>query len=103
LALASKDRKFLALRALLEPRAPEFVEKVVQEALKGDVGVLRLCLDRLIPPVQACNETVNLPLGGTLTEKGNAVVEAAARGELSPDELSMLMQASSAQAHRQSR
>ena len=93
-----EDRR-VALRALLEPRAPQLVEKVVQKALKGDVGALRLCLDRLIPPVKARYETVSLPLGGTLADKGNAVLDAAARGELSPDELSMLMQAINAQAH----
>jgi Family of unknown function (DUF5681) len=93
-----EDRR-VALRALLEPHAPRLVEKAVQKALKGDIGALRLCLDRLIPPVKARNEPVSLPLGGTLAEKGNAVLDAAARGELSPDELSMLMQAISAQAH----
>jgi hypothetical protein len=80
------------------PGAPRLVEKAVQKALKGDTTALRICLDRLIPPVKARNETVRLLLSGTLADKGNAVLEAAARGELSPDELSMLMQAISAQA-----
>ena len=93
------EDKRVALRALLEPHAPRLVEKAVQKALKGDTTALRICLDRLIPPVKARYETVSLPLGGTLADKGNAVLDAAARGELSPDELSMLMQAISAQAH----
>lgn len=41
------------LRALLEPHASALIEKAVQMALGGDTTALRLCLDRIIPPMRA--------------------------------------------------
>ena len=94
------EDKRVALRALLEPHAPKLVAMAVKKAMKGDTTALRICLDRLIPPVKARNEVVKLPgAGGTLADQGKAVLDAAAQGELSPDEVSMLMQAISAQAN----
>jgi len=37
------------LRSLLDPHAPDLVEKVVEKALSGDMAAMRLCLDRCIP------------------------------------------------------
>lgn len=48
----TKDKR-RELRALLEPHAPALIEKAVQMALKGDTTALRLCLDRLLPPMRA--------------------------------------------------
>lgn len=48
----SKDKR-TELRALLEPHAPALVQKAVEQALDGDTAALKLCLDRLIPPVRS--------------------------------------------------
>lgn len=48
------------LRALLEPHAPALIEKAVELALAGDITALRLCLDRIIPPMRSIElDTVN--------------------------------------------
>ncbi len=39
------------LSKLLEPRAVELVEKMIELALDGDVQALRLCIERLIPKI----------------------------------------------------
>jgi hypothetical protein len=91
--------KRTALRSLLEPHAPALVDTVVRKALKGDMTAARICLDRLIPPVKARNEVAKFPgVGATLADQGKAILDAARRGDLSPDEVSMFMHAISAQA-----
>lgn len=93
------EDKRVALRTLLEPHAPKLVDMVVKKALAGDMTAARICIDRLIPPVRARSDVVTSPgAGKTLAEQGQAVLDAAARGELSPDEVSMLMQGIGAQA-----
>lgn len=87
------------LRALLEPHAPALVNKAVELALGGDASALRLCLDRLIPPIKAKDEAVSLDdLSDDLAKGGRTVLQAASTGRITPCESSMLMQGLSAQA-----
>jgi Family of unknown function (DUF5681) len=87
------------LRALLEPHAPALVNKAVELALRGDASALRLCLDRLIPPIKAKDEAVSLGnLSDDLAKGGRTVLQAASTGRITPCESSMLMQGLSAQA-----
>ncbi len=87
------------LRALLEPHAPALVNKAVELALGGDASALRLCLDRLIPPIKAKDEAVSLGnLSDDLAKGGRTVLQAASTGRITPCESSMLMQGLSAQA-----
>jgi len=55
----AKDKR-AALRTLLEPHAQELVTKAIELAKSGDTIGLRLCLERLIPPVKARDEPVAL-------------------------------------------
>ena len=55
-----QDRR-VALRELLVPHAKELVAKVVEMAKAGDAAALRICIDRLIPPVKARDDAVKLP------------------------------------------
>lgn len=94
----AKDKR-TALRALLEPHSGSLVQKTVELALEGDTTALRLCLERLIPPVKSKDEPVTLEdVGGTLTEQGQGVLRAMLAGAITPDEAGALMQAISAQA-----
>jgi hypothetical protein len=91
--------KRTALRALLEPHAEALVKKAVQLALNGDTTALRLCLDRLIPAIKARDEPVTLGnLKGSLTEQGQAIIEAMGKGMLSPGDAATMLQAVAAQA-----
>jgi hypothetical protein len=86
-----------ALRKLLEPHAPELVNKAVELAKDGDVAALRLVLDKLIPPAKS--EPVDVPqLAGSLADAGRAVLAAVGEGRLVPDEALALMQAVTAQS-----
>ena len=91
--------KRTALRALLEPHAEDLIGKVVEMALAGETTALRLCLDRLIPPVKATDEAVTLgSLEGSLSDQGRTILEAAAAGRITPDQASTLLQALAQQA-----
>jgi hypothetical protein len=87
------------LRKLLEPHAEKLVRKAVTLALKGDVGALRLCLERLIPAIKTRDAPVEIgPLFGSLAAQGRTVFAAVAEQRLSPDQAATLMQALAAQA-----
>jgi hypothetical protein len=92
------DRR-TALRALLEPHADKLVAKAVSLALEGDSSALRMCMDRLIHPMKAKDDKVELGvLKGTLAEQGRAVLNAAGLGEITPDQAATLIQAVATQA-----
>ena len=89
------------LRALLEPHAPELVQKAMDLALEGDTTALRLCLERLMPPIRGRDEPVRIEgLQGDsgLVEQGKVLIDALANGEVTPQEASTMMQAISTQS-----
>ncbi|MGH8606516.1 MAG: DUF5681 domain-containing protein [Gammaproteobacteria bacterium] len=53
--------KRTALRALFAPHAQELVTKAIELAKSGDTTALRLCWERLCPPLRAQDERVELP------------------------------------------
>lgn len=89
------------LRALLEPHAPELVKKAMDLALEGDVTALRLCLERLMPPIRGRDEVVKiqeLKGSSSLVEQGQALIDALAEGLATPREIATMMQTVAAQA-----
>jgi hypothetical protein len=93
--------KSAKLRALLEPHAPELVQKAMELALEGDTTALRLCLERLVPPLKGRDETIKVQgLQGcsSLVEQGQALIDAMAGGVATPREVATMMQAVAAQA-----
>ena len=74
------------LRASLAGDVPGILAGLVTAAKGGDVQAARLILERVLPPVKAVElaQTINLPTDGTLTAKGNAVLNAVAAGQLAP-------------------
>ena len=57
----AKDKR-TELRELLKPHAAKLVQKVVDLALAGDVSALRICIDRIIPPVRENRLSIALPV-----------------------------------------
>lgn len=94
----AKDKR-TELRQLLQPHANDLLQKAVSLALSGDPAALKMCLDRICPPIKATPEPVKagLPTTGTLAEQGAAVYQAVARGEITTDEGAALMQVLQAQ------
>lgn len=93
--------KAAELRELLKPKAPDIVKKVVQLALGGDSTALRLCLERIIPPIKSKDEPVNIPnLDGTkpLTEQAQVIITAIGSAEISPSEGSTILSAIASKA-----
>ena len=76
--------KRTALKDLLTPHAPDLVSKAVELAMQGDTTALRMCIDRLIPPLKAQANQTQLDASGSLSERGEAILKAITVGELDP-------------------
>lgn len=94
-----QDRR-VRLRQLVGAQAEALVNKAVDLALSGDTTALKLCLERICPPIKSRDEPVKLelPKEGTLTELGYAVIGAMAESQLTPAECSAVLQALAGQA-----
>ena len=65
---------------------------IVEQALAGDMTAARLILDRILPPVRATSEPVNLILpAGSLSDQAQSIMQAATDGRLTTDEAAGLM------------
>lgn len=72
------------LRSLLDPHAPDLVEKVVEKALSGDMAAMRLCLDRCIPTYKSI-DSHSKDLLASLDTKGidaDVIVEMVGNGSV---------------------
>lgn len=76
--------KRTALRDLLSPHAPDLVAKAVELAMQGDTTALKMCIDRLIPPLKAQTTQTPLVASGSLSERGEAVLNAIMSGQIDP-------------------
>lgn len=93
--------KAAKLRALLTPHAPALIQKTVDLALSGDTTALKLCLERLLPPLRPAERTVavsELKEDLPLVEQGQAIIGAFSRGDISPSDGAKLLSAIAAQA-----
>ncbi len=80
---------------LLEPYAEKLVNKVIEMALDGDVHMLRLCFERLIPKAAHEPVTLNFDLSQInkqeyLMEFGRKIIAAVVNGEITPAEAKLL-------------
>lgn len=80
-----EDRR-TEFRRLLEPHAPALIAKAVALALAGDIAALRLCIDRLVPPLRTADLALEVPRPeGTLADQGRAVLAEILAGRLRVD------------------
>lgn len=85
----SRNRSTLAAEALLDGEAEALTRMVIELALNGDLGAVRLCLERLIPARRSRVIQFDLPETSTVEDvviAYDAVITAMADGEISPDE-----------------
>lgn len=88
----SKDKR-TELRELLKPHAEKLVKKVVDLALAGDVSALRICIDRIIPPIRENRLSIALPVVKDVagcTAAQAKVLQAVTKGDLLPGEAESL-------------
>lgn len=84
--------KVAELRQAIEAKVPAIVKQLTDAALDGDVGAARLLLERVIPPLRAAEESVEIKLAGdSIADHGRAVIAAAAGGSLSPSQASAML------------
>jgi len=94
----AKDKR-TALRELLNPHAEGLVNKAVDLALGGDTTALRLCLERLMPPIKARTEAIELePHVGSMTEQASEFINKMIEGVITPEETNTLLQTLLAQS-----
>ena len=93
-----KDRR-VRYRELLDSHAPKLIAKARGLALAGDTVALKMCLDRILPPIRVMDEPISLgKIGGSLSERGEYVVNAMLQGQLSSSEASDMLSVLAAQA-----
>ena len=82
------------LRAALAKELPEVLAALVAQAKAGDIGAIKLILERTVPalrPVDAASP-LNLPAAGGLAEQGRAVLAALAVGHLPANQAAGILQ-----------
>lgn len=78
-----KDKRH-GLRELLQPHVPALVQQAVDLALAGDTTALRLCLERVIPPLSAESPPAHIEAqAGDRAKAGEAVLANAFSGQIS--------------------
>lgn len=83
------------LRKAIADQSPDIVEALIARAKDGDVYAARLLLDRICPPLKAQAQAVEVAglSAGKLAERATAALDAAAKGEVSPDTAAALVTA----------
>lgn len=81
------------VRARLQEHDQDVAAVVLERALAGDMYACRLILDRCVPPLKARAEPVHvaIPEGATIVQTAQAVLAAAAAGQLPPDTATQLI------------
>ena len=81
------------IRKSILNHVPDIITRLVINAKCGDVMAAKLLLERVLPPVKSIEEPVvfNLTEQGNLTDQGNAILQAASEGELTPSQASSLL------------
>src|SRR5580704_17199291 len=90
----SRNRKTLALEALLEESGEALARTLVTKALAGDGVALRFCVGRLLPPERDHPVTFELPESagpGDLVKAGCSLLADCAQGILTPREANDVM------------
>ena len=91
----AKNKATRLAQSLLDGEEEALVRKVIELAKGGDLQALKVCLDRLIPPMKAQSALIHveIPKTANLIDTADTLLRAAAGGELSPDIASQLISA----------
>ena len=91
----ARHRATQAVQELLEGEAQLLTRKAVEVALSGDVSALRLCLERLAPPMKSSPIKFHMPkIKGVadLSPAAASIIEDVSTGNLSAAEGTQVMQ-----------
>ena len=72
---------------LIEGEMEALTRKAVELALQGDTTALKICLDRIAPPLKSTMPSIQLDLShcDTLSSTAKAFIDAASTGKIPPD------------------
>jgi hypothetical protein len=90
----SRHKTTLAIEKLLDGEGEEITRKAIDLAKGGDMGAIRICLDRLAPPRKDRHIEFTLPKmqkASDASDASAAIVKAVSVGELTPSEAGELM------------
>lgn len=85
----TRNKTTVALETLLDGEADTLTRKAIEMAKSGDSAMLRLCIERLIPPRK--DRPINFELPPLVTTQDASlamlkILEGVSRGELTPNE-----------------
>jgi hypothetical protein len=88
-------KKVETLRQLIAKDAAPIVQKLIAQALAGDVMAARLLIERAVPVMKPVEVPVELPMpkDAGLTEQGRSVIRAMADGMIAPGQASQILTA----------
>ncbi|NVK19763.1 MAG: hypothetical protein HWE30_13775 [Methylocystaceae bacterium] len=87
--VGSRNKATLAIEALLDGQAEGLTQKAIELALEGDLGALRLCLERICPPRKDRPVSLHLPDVQTASDCVQVMAEllkAVGAGDITPEE-----------------
>ena len=90
----ARNRKTVAIEALLEGQAEALTQVAIEKALEGDSVALRLCMDRIAPPPKdnpVCFALKAMQGALGASEAAASVLTAVSEGELTPIEAARVM------------
>lgn len=96
-----KNRATVLAQALFDGEAETLTRKIIELAKEGDLQALKVCIDRLCPPMKAQSAPiqVEIPVTDSMSSIANSFIKAAAEGRLAPDVAAQLVSAVAAMAH----
>ena len=81
------------LRDKLAKDVDKVIDKVREQALAGDPQSIRILLDRVVPSLRPVELPAPIAMpAGDLTQQAQAVIQAAANGDLAPGQATQLLQ-----------
>ena len=89
----ARNKSTLAAEALLDGEAGALTRKAIELALNGDLGAIRLCLERILPARRSRVIRFDLPKTSTVEDvvaAYDALLSAVADGEMSPEEAAVV-------------
>lgn len=73
------------LRKSIADDMPDIISKLVELAKEGDVQAAKVLLDRVCPTLKPQTMPISVPVNGTLSEQGGAIIKATLAGQIPPD------------------
>ena len=89
----SRHKVSVAVEELLDGEAEKLTRKAIDLALDGEIMALRLCLERICPPMKQRSINVEMPAVRSASEAVGAmtaVLESVSNGEITPGEAQAL-------------